>query len=102
MRRARVAVNAKSADRPGYGAHAWRARNPDLKHKFAFAAAVLCIGCGGARADDLANIRALRSLAAEAAQVIRLESQRRVTTIYAREMKTAAREELRSEAEEVI
>jgi hypothetical protein len=68
-----------------------------LKHKLASAAAVLCIGCGAARADDLADIRAVRSLAAEAAQVIRLEAQHRVTGTYAREMKDSARDELGSE-----
>lgn len=60
---------------------------------------MLCIGCGLARADDLAEVRAVRSLAAEAAQVIRLESRHQVTGTYAREMKDSAREELRSEAE---
>ncbi|HEY1961397.1 MAG TPA: hypothetical protein VGG69_03175 [Rhizomicrobium sp.] len=60
---------------------------------------MLCLGCGGAHADDLADIRAVRSLAAEAAQVIRLETEHRVTGIYAREMKDSARDELGNEAE---
>ena len=57
------------------------------------------IGCGGARADDLSDIRAVRSLAAEAAETIRLETQHRVTSIYARQMKDSAREELSNEAD---
>jgi hypothetical protein len=86
-------------DLPGCGARAPCGRKPGLIRKLSLAAAVLCIGCGLARADDLADLRAVRSLAAEAAQVIRLESRHRVTGTYAREMKDSAREELRSEAE---
>jgi hypothetical protein len=92
-------VSAKSADHHGCGARARRAHNASLNRAFCFAAAVLCTGCGVARADDLSEIRAVRSLAAEAAQVIRLETQHRVTAPYAREMKSSAREELRKEAE---
>ncbi len=86
-------------DPRGCGARARCVRKPGLNRKLSLAAAVLCIGCGFARADDLADLRAVRSLAAEAAQVIRLESQRRVTGTYAREMKDSAREELGNEAE---
>jgi len=51
-----------------------------------------------AQADPLADTRILRSLAAEAAEVIRLQAQHRVTETYAREMKTEAREQLQSTA----
>lgn len=86
-------------DPRGCGARARCGRKPGLNRKLSLAAATLCIGCGLARADDLADLRAVRSLAAEAAQVIRLESQHRITGIYARKMKDSAREELRNEAE---
>jgi len=49
-----------------------------------------------AQADPLADTRALRSLAAEAAEVIRLQAQHRVTGIYVREMKEEAREQIES------
>jgi len=52
-----------------------------------------------AAADDLSQVRAIRSLAAEAAEIIRLQAQHRVTETYAREMKQQAREQLQSEAE---
>jgi hypothetical protein len=65
-----------------------------LNRKLSLAAAVLFIGCGLARADALADIRAV-----EAAQVIRLEARHRVTGTYAQQMKDSAREELGSEAE---
>ena len=51
-----------------------------------------------AQADPLADTRILRSLAAEAAEVIRLQARHRVTETYAREMKTEAREQLQSTA----
>jgi hypothetical protein len=86
-------------DPRGYGARARCVRKPSLNRKLSLAAAVLCIGCGFARADELSDVRAVRSLAGEAAQVIRLKSQHRVTGIYAREMKDSAREELGNEAE---
>jgi hypothetical protein len=92
-------VSAKLADRPGYGPRGRCVHNASLSRIFYFAAAVLFIGCGVARADDLADIRAVRSLAAEAAQVIRMEAQGGVIHIYAREMKASAREELISEAD---
>jgi hypothetical protein len=57
----------------------------------AFSAAV-------AHADPLADTRILRSLAAEAGEVIRLQAQHRVTETYAREMKKEAREQLESTA----
>jgi hypothetical protein len=86
-------------DPRGCGAGAPCGRKPGLNRKLSLAAAVLCIGCGVARAGDLADTRAVRSLAAEAELAIRLESQHRVTATYAREMKDSAREELRSEAQ---
>jgi hypothetical protein len=51
-----------------------------------------------AQADPLADTRILRSLAAEAAEIIRLQAQHRVTETYAREMKREAREQLESTA----
>ena len=92
-------MSGKSAGHRGCGAQARCGRKFRLNRKLASAAAVLCIGCGAARVDDLADIQSVRSLAAEAAQVIRLESQHRVTRTHAREMKDSAREELGSEAE---
>ena len=86
-------------DRPGYGPRGRCVRNASLSRTLFFAAAVLLIGCGVARADDLADIRAVRSLAAEAAQVIRLQTNHRVTATYAAEMKQSATDELGSEAE---
>jgi len=62
---------------------------------------VLLFGCigGFAHADELSNIRAIRSLVAEASQVVRLESRNRLTQAYARAMKEQAREQLASEAQ---
>jgi hypothetical protein len=62
---------------------------------------VLLFGCigGFAHADDLSSIRAIRSLAAEASEVVRLESQNRLTQAYANAMKEQAGEQLANEAQ---
>jgi hypothetical protein len=62
-------------------------------------AMVAFLALGPAEADELTHVRALRSLAAEAAEVIRLEAQHRVTGTYAREMKQETREQIASEAQ---
>ena len=53
-----------------------------------------------AAADDLSDIRSVRTLAAEAAAVIRLQAQHRITETYARTMKEEARQQLVQEAQE--
>jgi hypothetical protein len=58
----------------------------------------LALSAAVAQADPLADTRIVRSLAAEAAEVIRLQAQHRVTETYAREMKKEAREQLESTA----
>ena len=63
-------------------------------------AVALLLGSAAAHADTLSDIRSLRSLSAEAAQVIRLQAQHRVTDTYATEMKQEAREELQSSADD--
>lgn len=55
--------------------------------------------CGSGRADDLSDIRAIRSISAEAAQVLNLESQHKVTATYATVMKNQAVSQLRNTAE---
>jgi len=60
---------------------------------------VAALGCFPASADGLSDIRAVRSVAAEAAEVIRLKLQHRVTETYAREMKEEARQQLAQEAQ---
>lgn len=59
----------------------------------------LIVGCACAKADSLSDIRTLRSLSAEVAQVIRLHAQHRVSDTYAVQMKREAREELQSSAQ---
>lgn len=56
------------------------------------------LGGGPALADNLSDLRSVRTLAAEAAEVIRLQAQHRVTETYARTMKDAAREQLAEQA----
>jgi hypothetical protein len=58
------------------------------------------LGCSPALADTLSDIRSVRTLAAEAGEVIRLQAQQKVTDIYARTMKDAAREQLAQEAQD--
>jgi hypothetical protein len=55
--------------------------------------------CGPGRADDLSDIRAIRSTAAEAAEVLNLENQHKVTATYATVMKNQACDQLRNTAE---
>ena len=55
--------------------------------------------CGSGRADGLSDIRAIRSVAAEAAEVLTLESQHKVTATYAAVMKNQACSQLRNTAE---
>jgi hypothetical protein len=59
----------------------------------------LALACGVARADALSDTRTLRSLSAEAAAIMRLHAQNRVTQTYAAQMKQEAREELQSAGE---
>jgi hypothetical protein len=62
-------------------------------------ALAMAFGCAAARADALSDIRTLRSLSAEASEIIRLQAQHRVTDTYAVQMKDEAREQLQSSAE---
>ncbi|HEX3653431.1 MAG TPA: hypothetical protein VHU18_11475 [Rhizomicrobium sp.] len=55
--------------------------------------------CQPGRADSLSDIRAIRSIAAEAAQVLNLEDQHKVTATYATVMKNQAISQLRNTAE---
>jgi hypothetical protein len=59
----------------------------------------LVLACAVARADGLSDIRTLRSLSAEAAEIVRLQAQHRITETYATQMKREAREELQSAGE---
>ena len=53
--------------------------------------------CSLAQADDLSDVRAIRSLTAEGSQVIRLAAQHRLTAAYTRAMKQEARDQLVAE-----
>lgn len=55
---------------------------------------------GRARADELSAIRTVRSLSAETAEVIQLESRRQVTTTYARAMRAEAQIQLEKEIQQ--
>ena len=68
------------------------------KYLTAIRTVALLLVCGVARADALSDIRTLRSLSAEAAEIIRLHAQHRVTDTYATRMKQEAREEIQSAA----
>lgn len=58
------------------------------------------LGWSPAAADDLSDIRSVRTLAAEAGAVIRLQAQHSVTETYARTMKQEARKQLAQEAQD--
>ena len=58
----------------------------------------LTVCCTTVRAGALADIRTLRSLSAETAEVMRLQAQHGVTATYAAGIKQEAREELQSTA----
>lgn len=68
----------------------------DRVRTVAIVSGMLLVTCATAQADALSDIRTLRSLSAEAAEVIRLQAQHRVTYTYATQMKREAREELES------
>jgi hypothetical protein len=70
-----------------------------LRNTIAGLIALLGLGWGPGRADDFADIRTLRSLAAEASEVCRLSAQHRVTEVYAHTMLKEARDELQDTAE---
>jgi uncharacterized protein YpiB (UPF0302 family) len=55
--------------------------------------------CGPGRANDLSDIRAIRSTAAEAAEVLYLENQHKVTATYATVIKNQACSLLRNTVE---
>lgn len=57
------------------------------------------LGWSPAAADDQADIRSVRTLSAEAAEVIRLQAQHSVSETYARTMKQEARKQLAEEAQ---
>jgi hypothetical protein len=65
----------------------------------AITSVVFILGCAVVRADALSDVRTLRSLSAEAAEIIRLQAQHRITETYATQMKWEAREELQSAGE---
>src|SRR5689334_16075923 len=57
-------------------------------------------GSSPVAADNLSDIRSVRTLAAEAAEVARLQAQHKITATYARAMKQEAREQLVQEAQD--
>jgi len=70
-----------------------------LRKSAAIILALLGLTLGPGRADELTDIRAVRSFAAEAAKVIEFSNQHKVTATYTAVMKNQARSQLRNTAE---
>jgi len=72
---------------------------PELEHALRFIATVfaLLLSVSNAVAAELADLRAARSLVAEAALVLRLGAEQRLTAVYVSQTESVVRRQLQSE-----